>query len=323
MTGAMVIALWCGSPSIALAADAFFAPDGKTVTLTAFHGLGTVNVETGEFIAIALPKALQEASIPAIARGAEGEILFLAQDAVWVLKGREPVRQVCKTSPLQQVTDLVVVTPNNPSLKDWMLVSAVEKPSEPDRREPGQTLYGRKPGDKEFGKIFCRRTPNVTSGAYAPDGRFFFVCENDIWEGGVSSETDPDSWKGVLTATRVAPLSVLSTDLSNSGAMWAREVAVAGKWIYATLGGHHMGAIVRAPMPAHPVDGLPSVTEQYQLMAEVLAKAEVITEAFEYGDNFCVCEVKGKTRLFFTQRRDLMLWEGQGKVKVIGQLPEP
>jgi len=57
-------------------------------------------------------------------------------------------------------------------------------------------------------------------------------------------------------------------------------------------------------------------------MAEVLAKVEVITHDFEYGENFCVCEVKGKTRLFFTQRRDIMLMEGQGKVKMIGQLPQ-
>jgi len=254
----MVIAFWCAGLSVACAADAFFAPDGKTVTLTTYpRGLGTVKFETGVFTPIALPKALQEAAITSIARGAEGEILFLAQDAVWVLKDQEPVRQVCKTSPLLQATDLAVVTHDSPSLKDWMMVSATEKPSEPGRQEPGLTLYGRKPGDKEFGKIFCRRTPNVTSGAFTPDGRFFFVCENDIWEGEVSSENDPDSWKGVLAGARVAPLSVLSTDAGNARAMWAREVAVAGTWIYATLGGHHMGAIVRAPMPAYPVRGPP------------------------------------------------------------------
>ncbi len=341
--GAIVIAWLSVGMGIACASDAFFAPDGKTVTLAISSGvsslapdgktvvfvyssrLGFVNVETGAFTPIALPRALQDGAITSIARGAEGETLFLAKGAVWVIKGQEPAREVCRTSPLLKATDLVVVTHDDPSLKDWMMVSAVEKPSEPGARERGLTLYARKPGDKEFRGLFCRRTPNVTSGTYTPDGRFFFVCENDIWEGHVFAEPedDPDAWKGVLTAVRVAPLSVLSTDLANAGAMWVQEVAVAGKWVYATMSGHHMGAIVRAPMPARPIAKVPSVTEQYQLMAGVLAKAEVITQDFEQGSNFCVCEVKGKTRLFFTQRRDLMLWEGKGKPRVIGHLPEP
>ena len=103
--------------------------------------------------------------------------------------------------------------------------------------------------------------------------------------------------------------------------MWVWEAAVAGKWIYAVLSGHHMGAIVRAPVPQTKED--PSIADQYRTMADVLAKAEVITEDFEHYPNFCVCEVNGQPRLFFTNRQDLILWTGKGEMKVIGKLPEP
>ncbi|MDB6119723.1 MAG: hypothetical protein JWO08_3504 [Verrucomicrobiaceae bacterium] len=322
---AIAIVGWCACVGVACARDAFFAPDGKTVTLITSSGLGSVNIETGIVTLIALPKVLKAAEIQSIARGAHGEILFLAQGAVWVLEGQGPVRQICKTTPLLQATDLVVVTREDSSVKNWMLVSAWEKASAPGAPEPELTLYGRKPRGQEFGAISCRRTPNVACGTFTQDGRFFFACEGDVWEGYLSAEPDedPNSSMGVLTAARVAPLSVLSTDFSNAGAMSVADVAVAGKWIYVMLHGHHMGAIVRAPMPAHRLDGVPSVSEQYQLMAGVLAKAEVITEDGEYSSNFCVSEVNGKTQLFWTQRRNIMLWEGKGELKVAGKLPEP
>lgn len=317
---AVALALWWGASSAANAGSAFFAPDGKTVTLAPSNGLGSVDVETCAFKPLALPSKLQKEEIGSIARGADGEVLFVAQDAIWVLKGQEPARQICKTSPLQDVRDLVAVTDAQSPIKDWLMISAVGKPQDPKAPESRPLLYGRAPGDKGFGEIFCRRTPTVTSASFGPDGRFFFVCDGDVWEGSVS--TGDDGWKGVLNGARIAPLATLSTNIANAGAMWVREVAVAGKWIYAVLSGHHMGAIVRTPLPTPQTTEDPSIIDQYRTMAETLAKAEVITEDFEHFPNFCVCEVNGKPRLFFTNRQDLMLWEGK-EVKAIGKLPEP
>jgi hypothetical protein len=104
--------------------------------------------------------------------------------------------------------------------------------------------------------------------------------------------------------------------------MWVREIAVTGKWIYAVLHGHHLGEIVRTPTPAHPLGEESSTTEQYQLMSEELSKAENVSEG-EYLSGICACEVKGRSRLFFYERNNLMLWEGKGTEKVIGKLPDP
>jgi hypothetical protein len=347
----ILIALWSVCLSRASAADAFFSPDGKTVTL-ALSGwknyapdgktvtsivpsrLGTVDVETGKYTSIALTKELKEAEIRSLARGGEGEIFLLAKDAVWVLKVQEPAREVCKTVleevigssekgqeptyktiPLEDVTDLVVVTQKDSPSKDVIMISAREKPGEPDGRNTKPMLYRRWPGRQDFVLTRSRRAPEVSSGTFTSDGRFFFVCEGDIWEG--------DDVSVYLTAARVAPLAILSTDMSNAGAMWADEVTTAGKWIYALLHGHHMGAIVRTPMPSQPDGGkMPSVTQQYQLMSEALAKAEVLTENIDIYDNFCVCEIAGKPRIFFRDRSKLMLLEGKGQPKLIGNLPE-
>jgi hypothetical protein len=268
---------------------------------------------------------LRGAAIPSIARGAEGEILFLAKDAVWVTKGGQ-VHEVCETSPLEEVTDLLVVTHDKPTIKDWIMVSATEKSGNPGPGSAKQTLYRRKPGGKEFGAIFCSRTPSVRSPFFTKEGRLFFECEGDIWEGDVEScedEAGSVSWQGVLDGVRVAPLATLSTDMGNAGAMWVQDVAVAGTWIYGALQGHHMGAIVRTKVPAKPVGapGKLSIMDQYRLMQRSLATVEVVTEHLDNFSKFCVCEVDGKPRVFMTARLDILLLEGNGEPKVIGRLP--
>ena len=323
----IAIMIFCVAAGKVGAADAYFSPDGKTVTLllpmfvvtsqtskTVTPGaLGRVNIETGVFTPIPLPKVFDDAEIDSIAAGAEGEILFLTKEAVWVIKGNEPPREVCKTTRLVNPTDLIVVTNSKSPLKDWLLVSATEEGAKPCKRDSERTLYARKPGEDEFQPIYCRRTPNVSYGAFASDGRIIFECENDVWAGEISG--------GVLNAARVAPLSTLSTNLANAGAMWVRDIATAGPWMYALLHGHHMGAAVRTPLPA-PLSDEPTIAEQYRTMAECLAKAEEIEGSDEYTDHMCAWEQKGKARLFFTDRHNMILWTGHGESKVIGQLPD-
>lgn len=326
----------CASLCKAGAADAYFSPDGKTVTLAFSQvfiisdkgtnlerpaSLAKVDVETGVLTPIPLPKSFENAEIDSIAAGAEGEILFLAKDSVWVIKGNEPPREVCKTAGLVKPTDLIVVTDQKSPLKDWLLVSATEKAKEQKGQRWGPTLYARKPGGNEFQAIFCRRTPNVNSGAFTSDGRFIFVCESDVWAGEIVGNDDPTYWMGVLNGARVAPLSTLSTNEANAGAMWVRELVTAGSWIYAYQHGHHMGAIVRTPLPGALGDE-PSIADQYRTMAECLTKTEVIDDSGEFTDHLCAWERNGKTRLFYSNRHNFLLWNGHGKSKVIGKMPE-
>jgi hypothetical protein len=139
---------------------------------------------------------------------------------------------------------------------------------------------------------------------------------------------------GTLVGARIAPLAIMNTDEANGGSMWVQHVAPAGKWIYAQLRGHHMSAILRTPLPAKPMyaptsNDSPSAKDQLDAMAHSLNKTEVIADDMEYAAGFCAIEIGGTPRVFFcgdaTEENKgpaLMLWEGAGKPRVIGHLPQ-
>ena len=324
------------NPGRGQAADAFFSPDGKTVTMGLCGlrtGLIRVDVGTGKITKAPLPKDLAEECIESIARGSEGETLFLAKDAVWVWKddAKPTVKRVCSTEPVVGASDLFVVTKEGSPLKDILFVSGNEK--EDGAGMPG--MWGRKPGSKSFVQVFCRRVNGAAAGTPTADGRFFFESGGDVWEGGISLYDEADGLDriGVLVGARIAPLAALNTDEGNGGGQWVGSMAVAGKWIYSGLRGRHMGSIVRSPVPAKPMyapdgDDFPSVRNQLDAMLDSLKGAEVIIEDSDRVEGLCAVEVNGKPRLFYVapipddeKGPAMQLWEGEGKPRVIGHLP--
>lgn len=318
-----------------LAGDAFFSPDGKTVTMGLCgqrSGLVQVDVTTGKVTKAPLPKDLAEECIESVARGSEGETLFLAKDAVWVWKAdaKPPVKRVCSTAPVEAATDLFVVTQPGTPLTDCLFVSGMEKGS----TDGMPSLFGRKPGTKEFRPVFCRRVNGAAGGTFSADGRFFFLSDGDVWEGGIKEYDDAGvEVMGVLVGARIAPLAVLNTDEGNGGGLWVSQMSVAGKWIYSGLRGRHIGAIVRSPVPAKALyspanEDFPTVKTQFDALNSSLQAAEVIAEDLDRLEGFCAVEIDGKPRVFFVgsiaDSNDgpaMQLWEGQGKPRVIGHLP--
>jgi len=320
---------------LAPAADAFFMPDGKTVItsvagapFTSLKGLAKIDIPSGKVTPIPLPPGFEE--IDSIARGAEGEILFLAKDAVWVLKNGEPPRKIVSTAPLKHPSDLFVCTDKGSSVHDWLFVTGSEEPKNKDETIQ-RAFYGRKPGSKKFEAIFCRRVENAVAGAYSTDGRLFFVSSGDVWEGEIADSSTTGGWLGTLTGIRLAPVAFGNTDLANAGSLQVMQVCPAGKWVYTYLQGHHMGDLVRTPIPTKPAYGkgsaeLPTLDAHYAALSRALAKTEVIPGDFEYCYGLCATEVNGKPQLFFYTRDGqpgaaLMLWTGAGEPKLIGRLP--
>lgn len=317
--------------------DAFFSKDGKTVTMglggRGGFGLVQVDIATGKITQAPLPAELKEESIESVAPGSEGEALFLAKDGVWVWTpgAATPVKHVCATKPVVGATDLFVATVPGTPLTDCLFITGNETA---DATSMG-CFYGRKPGGKHpFLSIFCRRVNDAMGGIFSTDGRLFFVTNGDLWEGGIQVDEDAGTERfGTLVGARIAPLGVMNTDEANGGSMWVQHAAPAGKWIYAQLRGHHMASIVRTPMPAKPLyapgsEETPSTKDQLTAMSHALSKTEIITEDSEHVDGFCAIEVGGKPRLFFCGDVEedkgpaLMLWEGAGKPRVIGHLPQ-
>lgn len=323
------------APSAARAADAFFSPDGKTVTTSvslpsAVSGLVRIDIASGKVTPLPLPAALKDAEITSLARGAEGETLFLANDAVWVLKDGEAARVLVSTAPLKNPSGLFIGTRKGSPVEDWLFITAQE-----DENRPGWgTFYARKPGTKKFASIFCRRVEDAVAGIFSGDGRLFFVSSSDVWEGLIQPDADGGDRLGVLVGSRIAPLAFLNTDEANGGGMFVHAVCPAGKWLYAMMRGHHMAALVRTPLPAKPLytgddGGFPTVKDSYAAMAQSLSRAEIISEDLEDTFGFCATEVNGKPLVFFYTRPGeenkgpaLRIWTGSGALKTIGHLPK-
>jgi len=319
-----------------MANEAFFSKDGGTVTMgLGGRGLGLmqVDVATGRITQAPLPAELKDESIESVAAGSEGEALFLAKGGVWVWTpgAATPVKHVCATAPVVNATDLFVATVPGTPLTDCLFVTGNETA---DATSMG-SFYGRKPGGKHtFLSIFCRRVSDATGGVFSNDGRLFFVTNGDVWEGGIQVDDDTGTERlGTLVGARIAPLGIMNTDEANGGSMWVQHVAPAGKWIYARLRGHHMAAIMRAPLPAKPLYSpssadSPDSKAQLAAMSYSLNKTEVIADGLDHVDGFCATEVGGKPRLFYCGDADenkgpaLMLWEGAGEPRVIGHLPK-
>ena len=319
-----------------MANEAFFSKDGRTVTMglggRGGSGLVQVDIATGKITPAPLPAELKDESIESVAAGSEGEVLFLAKNGVWVWTpgAATPVKHVCATAPVVGATDLFVATVPGTPLTDCLFISGNETA---DATSMG-SFYGRKPGGKHpFLSIFCRRVSDATGGVFSTDGRLFFVCNGDVWEGGIQTDDDAGTERlGTLVGARIAPLGIMNTDEANAGSMWVQHVAPAGKWIYAKLRGHHMAAIMRTPLPAKPLYALgsadsPDSKTQLAAMSQALNKTEVIADGLDHADGFCATEVGGQPRLFYCGDADddkgyaLMLWEGSGQPRVIGHLP--
>ncbi len=325
------------SPHLATANEAFFSKDGSTVTMglggRGRTGLVQVDVATGKITRAPLPAELKDESIESVAAGSDGETLFLAKEGVWVWTpgAATPVRRVCSTVPVVGATDLFVATAPGTPLKDCLFVCGNETA---DATGMG-TFYGRKPGGKHsFLPIFCRRVSDATGGAFSSDGRLFFITQGDVWEGGIEMNDDTGMERlGTLVGARIAPLGILNTDEANGGSLWVEHVAPAGKWIYAQLRGRHMAAIMRLPMPARPLyaptsEDSPSLKDQLDAMSRSLNQTEVIADDMEFAAGFCATEVRGRPRVFYYGDADedkglgMMLWEGAGKPRLIGHLPQ-
>ena len=280
------------------AGDAFFAADGKSVTFIPIADGGSMrkvdlSTKKVETIPLSLPK---EENAIALVSGSEGEALVLTDKAAWVHDAKG-TRKLAALGAIENPTDLIVASSKDERMPDWMLVVGSEK-DDASRR----IYFYRKPGDKEFKPVFCRRTGTVGDGVITADGRFFFGADGDLWEGGFETE-DPELI--ALTGVRIAPLGVLNTDSANGGSMYVDRVMPAGQSVYVALGGHHMGQLVRVDMNPKPAlneesGASGSVKDHYAYLAKSLASTAVIDDSGEPIRNAAAISADGDEMVFYT-----------------------
>jgi len=322
----------------ALAADVVFSRDGKSVTLlpqtgTADH-LWRVDLKTKAITN--LPLGLPEGqTVRSLSNGAEGELLLLTGEAVYVLNAKG-IKKLCDTAPLKDASDLTTAPPKSPGdMADWLIVTGADKnhPESDQRR----VCYARQPGGKSFEDVFCRRVDHVGQGAFTPDGRYFFLADNALWEGHFSYWPDngPDNWRVSLTGTSIAPLAYCDSNFTNTGEYRVgTALAVAGKNVYLTLKGRH-GAdlLLRVTMPAKPpsCDGTESaeaLMKHYAMQSKVLSSVKVLTPG-DYIEALAATVVNGEERIFYIVTQpgqktgQMMLWTSKTPAaEVIGEFKD-
>lgn len=326
------------APALGRSGEAFFTTDGQSVVMGMCrqNGLVKVDLASGKITHAALPAEIKEECIESVARGGEGEALFIAKGSVWVWMpdGKAPARRVCSTGSALDASNLFVMNQKDGTLKDALMLTGNSKDTQ--AYSIGH-FFGRKPGAKTaFREVFCRRVGDATAGVFSDEGRFFFVANGDVWEGDFVIEDDSDEgWLATLVGARVAPLAIATTDGANSGSMTTRVVAPVGKWLYVQLSSRHEATLVRVPMPAaplytHETQDYPTVQAQLDAMSGSLAKAQILVDGLGDVSGFCASQVDGQPRMFYCTQTEaegkgpaMFLWEGKGEPRIIGYLPLP
>lgn len=153
--------------------------------------------------------------------------------------------------------------------------SAKPKPKVADENA---SLFGLKPGGKDFKPVFVRRLEHVTACPAFAGNRMVFGGDHDLWEGGLEGEEEGMEFRaGTLWGHRSAPLGMFNTDGANGGGLGVRQVVIAGDTVWAALGGRHMGALVSVPLEKKAADqDHPGLAEAWQIQREQLAQAKPV-----------------------------------------------
>ena len=305
------------------AGDAFFSADGKSVTFAPRNRTGILcrlDVAGSKLTELTLPAELKAAEVTGLARGGQGEALFLAGTAAWVMKDDGTVKRITELGKVTGAQNLFVASKPGTPLTDWLFLSGTAG-------SPGssQEFFARKPGAKGFSEVFCRRVANVDCGCFSDEGRFFFSGGGDLWEGGFAVEDDPQMRLATLIGARIAPIATHNTDSGNGGNMFISGLSVAGKWIYAGMRGRHLGCILRVPIPDKPLytedaGGLPEPKAHLEAMRASLEKTELLVADMDGLTAFAACEVDGKPRVFYRgEGAALWLWDATGAPREIAR----
>lgn len=303
--------------------DAYFSPDGKSVTFVPIFDDGALRrmdlqTKKVEKVALSLPKGQ---GVVSLASGGDGEALLLTEKSVWVHDAKG-TRKICDLGEARDASHLAVAPSKDAQLADWMFIAGADKESQSRR-----IFFGRKPGEKTFKATFCRRVSGVGASAFTADGRFFFANDGDLWEGGFE-KGEAGNDMTVTNGVRIAPLAFLNTDSANGGSMYVDSIMPAGTGIYVALRGHHMGQLVRVAMNPKPAMAEGSganeaLKDHYAYLAKSLASVQIIETDGDSIRNTAATAAGGNERVFFTQGTApirLYVWDkATGKTEQVGE----
>ncbi len=234
--------------ALAFAALAAFSADGAEVCLIAEDGKSARIGRT--------PTAAREVPLPtessgeilAVAASSANGWLLLTEDGIWRRRSGDGAFQAWlkPASSAEKWTDFAV----DPVTENILLTVTVREEGESSSYS-GFRWYVRKL-DRVL-PVFSRRVGAIDGLAFGPDGELFFGYQGDLWSGALeSANEDGTLTRGLLIATRVAPLADLETDIGTPSGTGVRAVAVTATHVFVhqyRLGGSGWGWIARLPRP--------------------------------------------------------------------------
>ena len=323
-----MISLVLFQASQAFGGQAVFSNQGDKIFLIPLEGFGkliVIDAVSHESKNVSFGKTLAEAPIDSIAITPKGEVLISCLGALWKWKeGDKDVKNITAYEEGYNVTD-ISCTKGNSSAPEGTIFALGSEQDDPD-----QTLSALLPGKKRFASVFCRRNDPFSAPQTDASGRMFIASNCDLWEGNFSSEADdPEIDRaGTFSGCRIAPLSLMNTDIGNSGGMVVREIAPCGNLVFAITHGRHIGAVIQCNAPAKPLytkentDEHPDLAKSFEITKTALASAKILYDGSPC-DGLCAHQIApDKHRVFW--RQDLegdqawMMIEGSGAPKKIG-----
>jgi WD40 repeat protein len=286
---------WAGCCTVAQAADAAFAEDGKSVYAVSEAGLERIDLTSGEISKID-PEGVD--GVDAICRAGGGAYYLLSEDTLWRWKP-DAGPAVSFQKPLMEGQSFSDVACDAKTGK--ILIIGSEKTGADDAR----CRLFLKPGpDQPLMRVLLRHLGSawIRGADFLPDGSLLFGAEGDLWHGvtGVEPTETPDESHGVITAYRYAPVGERYTypgTPSQSGvcaiAAGAGHAFVHIKRINGSGWGHLSSLALPAAMTEDRFEAHNSVEDSIRTLQSV-------KEWQENGSCAYLCASSDRKRVYFT-----------------------
>lgn len=270
-----------------------FSSGGRSVYLIQFQSAKLTRVDLDALASseLDLSAFIQGGEIRAIGRSIAGELLIATDARVWAYDpAKAACKKLCTAEEGSKFTDLAC------DPKTGALLLAITKgDAEGARYLPA--------GYNNTVSVVVRRVVEFDGMAFSPGGELYFGTRGDLWSGKIEPDAPngPSGLidRGVLVATRCAPLATLETANTTPGQIGVQEVSVAGDKVYVhlrRLGGSGWGNIVRLNRPALEEERI--LEKRLKLYAEQVESVEVLCET--NGTRSYVCSSQDGKMVFFT-----------------------
>jgi hypothetical protein len=156
--------------------------------------------------------------------------------------------------------------------------------------------------------LVLRRVNALVGAVFDRDGHLFFASGGDLWEGDITTPSEPGEELPAVEAFRFAPVALRETANTTPNSTGARELAVAGRTVYAQMtrmGGSGWGEMISVSWPPEPKEEGKAPRRDSPVKANVEAFKSALAAFRAYGSNQGVSYLCGSPdgrKVFFATR---------------------